>query len=95
MRRAARTDGNHREIIAALRAVGCSVFDVSRMGQGAPDIVVSFAGRSIFLELKMKGETLTPMERDWHAATRATVAVVHSVAEAFEAMGIVVEGVTR
>ena len=50
MRRAARQDANHREIVDALRKVGCVVHDTSALGGGFPDLVVQTpAGTSILL----------------------------------------------
>lgn len=54
MRRAAKVDGNHSEIIKALRQIGASVADTSRIGQGFPDAVVGFRGRNFMLEFKGK-----------------------------------------
>lgn len=42
MRLRARVDTNHAEIVKALRKVGCSVYDLSRVGKGFPDLLVSF-----------------------------------------------------
>ena len=52
MRRARRVDANHAEIIAAFRKLGCSVLDMSGLGDGAPDICVGFGGIQIMCELK-------------------------------------------
>jgi len=52
MRRAARVDGNHPEVVAALRAIGASVADTSRVGSGFPDLVVGFRGRNWLVEVK-------------------------------------------
>ena len=40
MRRAARTDANQAEIVAALRGVGASVQPLHAVGQGCPDLLV-------------------------------------------------------
>lgn len=52
MRRAARTDANHAEILQALRDAGCSVFDCSGLGGGFPDLCVGIGGRTVLLEIK-------------------------------------------
>lgn len=52
MRRAARTDANHREIVDALRKVGASVADTSGVGGGFPDLVVGVRGITFLLEVK-------------------------------------------
>ena len=54
MRRAARTDANHAEVVAALIRVGCSVQSTAAIGCGFPVLIV-FApalGRLVLLEVK-------------------------------------------
>ncbi len=43
-RRAARQDANHGAVRDALRAVGCSVLDLSGVGDGCPDLLVGIRG---------------------------------------------------
>lgn len=93
MRRAARTDANQAEIVAALRAVGAVVQDLSRVGEGCPDLLVSHGGRMALLEVKdgrkpPSARQLTPAQVAWHRAWRAKVWVVSSVEEALSALGI-------
>lgn len=40
MRRAARVDANHAEIVAALRDRGCLVQSLAALGHGVPDLLV-------------------------------------------------------
>ena len=61
MRRAARTDANHKEIIAAFRKLGCTVADTSRLGGGFPDLVVGHADQVLLVEVK--DGTLPPSAR--------------------------------
>ena len=49
---ARRVDTNHAEIVKALRKIGASVWDTSRVGHGWPDLVVGWRGRNIFIECK-------------------------------------------
>lgn len=53
MRRAARVDGNHKSIVEALRRVGCRVLDLSRVGDGCPDLLVSLPQRGRVPELML------------------------------------------
>lgn len=92
MRRAARTDENHAEIARALRAIGAHVTDLSRVGQGCPDLLVGYRGLWRVLEIKDGGKSpsrrrLTDAQRQWHAQTCAPVHVVTSTWEALEAIG--------
>ena len=52
MRRRARVDANHGEVVQALRRVGALVFDLSRVGAGCPDLLVCHRGRLYLLEVK-------------------------------------------
>jgi hypothetical protein len=53
MRRAARTDTNHTEIVAAFRKLGCSVLSLASLGRGVPDLLVSLGGITWLVEVKM------------------------------------------
>ena len=82
----ARTDANQEEIVMALRAVGCSVTLLHRVGAGCPDILVGNprTGANLLIEVKMPGEKLNARERKWHAEWRGQVAIVESVEQAIE-----------
>jgi len=92
---AKRSDRNQAEIVAALRARGCSVQDLHTVGKGCPDIVVGYGlGRALvrynwLFEIKMPGAKLTGSEPEWHAAWRGQVAVIHSAEEALRIMGVI------
>ena len=93
MRRAAKVDDNQGEIVAALRAAGCSVTSLASVGRGCPDLVVGRAGVTYLLEVKdgrkpPSKRRLTPDEKAWHGAWRGQVAVVESVQDAFKAVGM-------
>lgn len=86
---AARTDSNQAEIVAALRGVGCGVVDTSRLGRGFPDLIVTRAGRGVFLiEVKSEKGKLNERQKQWHAEWKGQVSVVHSVEEALRVVGI-------
>ncbi len=92
VRRAAKTDRNQGEIIAALRAVGASVRPLHMVGQGFPDLAVGFRGGNYFLEVKAGAGTLTPDELEFQFTWRGAVAIVRSVDEALSAIGAVATG---
>lgn len=52
MRRAAKVDANHGKIVAALRKAGASVFSGAALGQGFPDLIVGYGGRTFLCEVK-------------------------------------------
>jgi len=97
MRRAARVDGNQAEIVKALRQIGASVATCHAVGQGFPDICVGYNGDTFLLEIKdptkPKGDQkLTPSQVEWHKSWRGHVAVVKTVQQALEAIGVEYKG---
>jgi len=52
MRRAAKTDANHAQIVHVLKQCGCSVLDLSSVGAGCPDLLVGYRGRDRLVEVK-------------------------------------------
>lgn len=86
MRRAARTDANQAEIVAALRKAGCQVESLAKLGRGVPDLLVGRASRLWLLEVKTKRGDLTPDQRRWHALW--PVHVVRSPEDALRAVGL-------
>ncbi len=95
MRRAARTDGNHSQVRAALRSVGAVVVDTSAVGDGFPDMIACHAGRILPVEVKdgtkpPSARRLTEAQVELHrrlALVGVTVHVVESVAEALALVG--------
>lgn len=87
MRRRARTDANHQEILDALRAIGCCAWSTHQIGGGFPDIVASRAGETWCLEVKdgslpPSARRLTRDELRFAATWRGKYAVVTSAEEA-------------
>ena len=90
MRRAARTDQNHSQIVAALRALGWLVKSTAAVGDGFPDLVIAKQGRVLLLEVKDGAKVasrrqLTLAERRvreefWHQA-RVNIFLVETVAD--------------
>ena len=98
MRRAAKVDANHAEIVAALRSAGCGVLDLSAVGKGCPDLLVhppEFpANRMAFLmEIKdgkkpPSARKLTPAQVKFHAEWKGWVYTVTNAEEALKAAGL-------
>ena len=96
-RYAAKVDRNQSEIVEALRQIGCSVQPLHTVGAGCPDLAVGWQGRTFLIEVKdglapPSERQLTPAQVEFHAAWRGHVAVVTSVKEALEAIGIPFRG---
>lgn len=99
MRRYGRVDGNHREIVKALRAAGASVLSAAGLGAGAPDLVVGYAGVTFLLEVKrpealthalrsLREKVTAERQSEWREKWRGRVpAVVHSIEEALSVIG--------
>lgn len=84
MRRAAKVDANQRELVSALRALGCSVQPLHAVGGGVPDLLVGVRGENFLIEVKDGSKPpserrLTPAQTEWHASWRGSVAVLDSV----------------
>lgn len=47
-----RVDGNHKEVLDGLREWGAAAFSTAAVGGGFPDIVASYAGRTVLFEVK-------------------------------------------
>lgn len=91
VRRAAKTDRNHRDIVTALRMAGWSVQSLAGLAGGVPDVLAGKGGVNVLIEIKdgqrpPSDRRLTPDQRDWHAAWRGQVIVVESVEQALEAV---------
>lgn len=98
MRRAAKVDANQAEIVEALRIVGCTVQPLHAVGKGCPDLLAGRGGVNYLIEVKdgrkpPSARTLTPDQVEWHDLWRGQVAVVSSVKEALEAVGVPFRGV--
>lgn len=84
MRRAARVDANHGQIREAYRALGCSVADTFRLGDGFPDLVVAMFGITDLVEVKdgnkpPSARKLTEDEVVFHNNWNAKIWIIESV----------------
>lgn len=86
----AKIDQNQPEIVAALESIGCLVMDLSPIGGGCPDLLVSFRDTLYLLEVKnpkARGK-LNKLQQAWHEEWQGRpVAVVYSIEEALHAIG--------
>lgn len=91
IRRAAKKDANHPEIVRGLRKAGCSVLDLGAVGNGCPDLLVMRGGVMVLMEIKdgakiPSKQKLTPDQVKFHAEWGACVVVVKSLEEALSAI---------
>lgn len=87
MKRAAKIDANQKQIVTALRQIGCSVQSLAVVGRGVPDLLVGHRGRNYLLELKdgskpASARKLTEDQVAWHRNWRGQIVVVKSIEEA-------------
>lgn len=93
-RRAAKVDGNQREIVDGLRQAGCWVLDLSAVGEGCPDLLVHgpvHPWSLVLLEIKNpkgRGKKLTPAQVKLHAGCNAPLVVVTNLDQALAAAGV-------
>ena len=86
MRRAARKDANHTEIVEAFRRLGIATIDVSACPCGF-DLIAGFQLAAIAVEVKdgrkaPSARRLTPNEEKRHAAWTGPKTIVQSVDDA-------------
>lgn len=96
MRRAAKKDRNHPEIVKALRDHGCKVLDLGAVGKGCPDLLVYRGNYMCFMEVKdgtkpPSARKLTKDQVRFHEEWRFNVRIVTCVDEALQAMGLGLE----
>ncbi len=82
-RYARRTDTTHAPIRDALRNVGATVLDMSRLGDDAPDLAVGWRGRTVFVECKSdrkvhkrKGDGTSDGQREFARTWRGDAVIV-------------------
>ena len=96
MRRAAKVDRNHSDIVSALRGIGAQVVTLHAVGGGIPDILVYFK-RTFLLEIKdgqkpPSARKLTEDQIVFHAWWGGELHVVSSIKEAIEAAYVYNQG---
>lgn len=94
MRRAAKIDANQTQVVEALRAAGATVQSLAAVGQGVPDLLVGFQGKTLLMEVKdgrkpPSQRQLTEDQLKWHGAWRGgPVAIVDGPDAALRMLGV-------
>lgn len=94
MRRAAKTDRNQAEIVAALRKAGATVQPLHAVGQGCPDLLVGYRGKNHLIEVKdwkaaPSDRQLNARQVEWHDGWKGTVIMVETVEAALAVIGAI------
>ena len=79
MRRAAKVDGNHHEIVDEFRRLGCSVVSLAAVGGGVPDLLVGYGGRNFLVEVKLPKGKVSELQKEWYYNWKGYATVVRSV----------------
>ena len=94
MRRAAKIDANQTQVVEALRAAGATVQSLAAVGQGVPDLLVGFQGKTLLMEVKdgrkpPSQRQLTEDQLKWHGVWRGgPVAIVDGPDAALRMLGV-------
>jgi hypothetical protein len=93
MRRAAKVDRNHSQIVETLRRCGVMVESLAAVGNGVPDLLCSLGqpgqGQTFLVEVKdgtapASKRRLTPMQRKFHAVWQGKIYLLESVEQALD-----------
>jgi hypothetical protein len=76
MRRNARIDKNHPEIVEAFRKLGASVLSLAPLGRGIPDLLVAIGGVTWLVEIKSKKGKENDLQLEWAENWKGARAVV-------------------
>ena len=76
MRRNARIDKNHPEVVEAFRKLGCSVLSLAPLGRGIPDLLVAIGGVTWLIEIKSKKGKENDLQLEWAENWKGARAVV-------------------
>jgi hypothetical protein len=89
-RHTAGLDSNHNQIVGGLSNIpGVSVYDACRVGDGFPDIVVGYAGRTYLFEIKpSRRHKLNRKQRKFFGRWKGQVDVIYCLEDALAIMGI-------
>jgi hypothetical protein len=68
-----RLDANHKKIVSGLRKRFMSVISLANVGDGCPDLLVGYCGRTFLFELKSSSKfVLTPSQDKLHFVWRGS-----------------------
>ena len=76
MRRNARVDKNHSEVVEAFRKLGASVLSLAPLGRGIPDLLVAIGGVTWLIEIKSKKGKENDLQLEWAENWKGARAVV-------------------
>jgi len=82
-----RSDANQQGIIKMLREFGATVVDLQNVGNGCPDLLVGYRGRTFLVEVKSEIGKLNKRQEAFHKSWRGDkILVVRSPMDAMTEM---------
>ena len=89
-RRRPKVDSNHGEVVRALRAVDVRVVSLAGVGGGVPDLLTSYGGQTILIEVKNPDgrNKLTEDQEAFFRSWAGRAVVVTSAKEALQVWGM-------
>jgi hypothetical protein len=72
MRKYGRLDGNQKPLVAYAQAFGASWVSMASLGQGVPDGLLGYHGKTWLVEFKTEDGTLTPDQDEFIAKWRGS-----------------------
>jgi len=88
MRRSAKKDDNHNEIVKNLKPYGFSIMDTYQLGDDCPDFICALHGETAVVEVKSKTGKLTKGQVDFMLLWRGKHIVARSHYDVLKAFGI-------
>lgn len=89
MRKHGRVDKNQKEIVDALRKAGATVLSLADVGNGCPDLLVSFRDELYLMEIKDESGKLTSDEANFFDAWGGNAYIVRTVETALKIIGAI------
>ena len=88
---AKKTDFNQQEIIDAMRKMGASVTNLSRVGVGCPDLLVGYCSVTLLVEVKSNPKAkYTPDQEKWLQTWKGgTVARIDNIDSAIKLLPMI------
>lgn len=93
VRRAAKVDGNQADIVRALLELGFGILNLSRVGDGCPDLLVCHRHQetgvemNVLVEVKTARGKLRPGQEEFIETWRGPVVVARSLSDVLRAFG--------
>ncbi len=74
-----RVDQNHKEVVRALDAIGCSVLSLADKGHGCPDLLVGYRGSNYLIEVKNGRGELTDDQVKFFSKWKGQISVIRGI----------------